>query len=232
MPPGPPALLRSLKQLGLTALATSVLLVGGCASGPEEATAPVPPAPARAKPGPTGIQPGEKLDVFVMEDDSFSGSYSVRSTGDIIVPKLGRVQVGNLSAQGAEKVLSRELEKNTLTKATVLIDRATPASNNGPAGRPAGTEVFLSGKISRPGRYSLVGIGNNPPTFHQAVLQAGGCSRFAYKKKAHVLRRGADGKLYRINADLIAIESGAVPDVPLLPGDIVVVPEKKVDFGL
>lgn len=221
---------------GITSLALALLSSCGKTPvntdlGPVEAEAsPAPAAPL--KPGPTGIQPGETLDVFVMEDDSFSGRYQVRSTGHIIIPKVGRVKVEGLSAAGAEKQLARELEKNKLKSATVLVDRAIPATKPERLGKPTGTEVFLSGKVSRPGRYTITAIGNSPPTVHQAILQAGGCSRFAHKKKAHVLRRIEDGRLQRIDADLLAIESGQTRDVPLASGDIVVVPEKKVDFGL
>ena len=214
------------------------VLLTGCADKTTEfrpgSVAPpfVPPAAPTTPAQPIGIQPGEVLDVFVMEDESFSGSYTVRSTGDIIVPKLGRVKVQSLSAQAVEKELSRVLEKNTLTKATVLVDRAKLVNKPPESAKPAGTEVFLSGKVSQPGRYTLTPIGGRPPTVHQAILQAGGCSRFAHKRRAHVLRRASDGRLHRIDADLIAIESGAARDVPLMTGDIVMVPEKKVDFGL
>lgn len=221
---------------GLTTIARlaplALALLAGCTTppaeqGPVEAVAPVTP-----KAAPTGIQPGETLDVFVMEDDSFSGSYKVRSTGHIIVPKLGRVKVGGMSASEAERVLTSALQDDKLTKATVLVDR--PDLNRG-AGQPdplGGTEVFLSGKVNRPGRYSVTGIGNAPPTVHQTILQAGGCSRFAHKAKVYVLRRGGDGMLHRINADLLAIENGTAKDVPVVPGDIIVVPEKVVDLGL
>jgi protein involved in polysaccharide export with SLBB domain len=206
----------------------------GCTNTPVEPGPEVPVAPVAAKPGPPeGIQPGETLDVFVMEDDSFSGTYKVRSTGHIIVPKLGRVKVGGLSASGAESALTEMLTANKLTKATVLVDRADLART--PGSRPTefgGTEVFISGKVNHPGRYSVTGIGNAPPTVHQAILQAGGCGRFAHQSKVHVLRRSAGGLLRRIDADLPAIESGSARDVPLAPGDIIVVPEKKVDFGL
>lgn len=168
--------------------------------------------------------------MFVMEDDSFSGSYRVRSTGDVIIPKLGRVRVGGMSASGAEAAIAKILQEDKLTTATVLVDRPDFGTADSPVA--AGTEVFLSGKVSRPGRYQIQGIGNSPPTVHQAILQAGGCSRFANKPQVHVLRRGSNGSLHRINANLEAIESGAMKDVPLAPGDIVMVPEKMIDFGL
>jgi len=218
----------ALARLALLAL---MALLAGCTKTPVS-TGPAPPVtPMPVKPAPQGIQPGESLDVFVMEDDSFSGSYKVRSTGDLIIPKLGRVRVGGMSASGAEQAIAAVLTANKLTKATVLVDRPDVSGGPDRAAAPGSTEVFLTGKVNRPGRYSISGIGNAPPTVHQAILQAGGCSRFANKAKVHVLRRASDGMLRRIDADLLAIESGTGRDVPLGTGDIVVVPEKTVDLG-
>jgi len=184
------------------------------------------------KSNPDAIRPGELLDVFVMEDDSFSGRYQVRSQGDIIVPKLGRVRVGGMSVASAEASLKRALEKSQLKSPTVILDRAIVPGTQEAQAAGSGVEVFLSGKVVHPGRYTVTGVAESPPTVHQAVLQAGGCSRFAYKRKAHILRKTPDGRLSKIDTDLQAIEDGEASDVPLAPGDIIVVPEKKIDFGI
>lgn len=242
MPSDRPARCHTSRARRFPVVATALVALAwltGCSKAPVQTVEQVPvPAPRQpARQAPEGIQPGEKLDVFVMEDDSFSGSYEVRSTGDIIVPKLGRVKVGGMSAAGAEEVLTQKLQQDKLTQATVLVDRPALGRSQDPGGglllpELAGTEIFISGKVSRPGRYSVTGINGAPPTVHQAILQAGGCARFAHQSKVHVLRRGSDGLLRRIDANLLAIESGAARDIPLAPGDIVVVPEKKVDLGL
>jgi polysaccharide export outer membrane protein len=212
-------------------------LLPGCSDPPLDDGGMIEPGspvgqPRPSPPPPSGLRPGDVVDVFVMEDEAFNGSYQIRSRGDIIVPKLGRVQIGGLSVASAEKALKRELEKNQLTKATVILDRATIPDESPAAEGGIETEVFLSGKVSHPGRYTITGVAGAAPTVHQAVLQAGGCSRFAYKRKAHILRKSPDGRLARIDTDLLAIESGLAKDIPLSSGDIIVVPEKKVDFGL
>ncbi|MFT4549630.1 MAG: protein involved in polysaccharide export with SLBB domain [Pseudoalteromonas tetraodonis] len=184
------------------------------------------------KPTPGSILPGEQLDVFVMEDDSFSGRFQVRSSGHIIVPKLGRVKVGGLSIASAESSLKRALEESQLKEATVILDRAAVPGAENDLGDGSGVEILLSGKVAHPGRYTVSGIGDQPATILRAIIQAGGCSRFAYKKKVHILRRSDDGRLVRIDADLLAIETGQARDITLAPGDIIVIPEKKVDFGI
>jgi protein involved in polysaccharide export with SLBB domain len=216
-------------RAGLLCLVTLTVFTG--CEPPSSGDDHIPVIPATPPPsGPTGIQPGESLDIFVMEDDSFSGTFDVRSTGHVIMPKLGRVKVGGLSAAGAESAIKNALEGNILTQATVLVDR--PSVGNAQQPQIGGVEIFLSGKVTRPGRYRIVGIGGAQPTVHQAILQAGGCSRFAHRAQTHILRRKKDGTLGRINADLEAIETGRSRDVALATGDIVVVPEKMIDFGL
>lgn len=226
--------IRAIAFCGLFSLS---LLLSSCGGDPvEDDGAYVDPAiigdPEPRPPADT-IRPGELLDVFVLEDESFGGRYQVRSSGHLILPKLGRVNVGGMSISAAESSVKRSLEKSQLKEATVILDRAiTPEAGDPAADGSGGVEVFLTGKIANPGRYTIVGVGNSRPTVHQAILQAGGFSRFAYKKKTHILRRGADGRLARIDADLFAIEAGEARDIPLASGDIIVVPEKAVDFGI
>ena len=137
-----------------------------------------------------------------------------------------------MSLTSAENTLKRELEKTHLNVATVIIDRPGEIGAETAAAEGSGIQVFLRGKVSRPGRYTVAPVGERPPTVLEAILQAGGPTRFAYKKKAYILRRTSDGRLSRIDTDLLAIESGRAKDVPIATGDIIVVPEKKWDVGL
>ena len=128
------------------------------------------PAPrvGPTKEAPTGIQPGERIELTVMEDDSFSGSYIVRDRGNITIPKLGRVKVGGLSAAAAESAVRRQLVPAQLPKATVFIDRSVKGIANGAAAESLGTQIFLRGKVVRPGRYTVTGVDGEVPTVYQA----------------------------------------------------------------
>ena len=39
------------------------------------------------------LQIGDEIEVFVLEDTSFNGVFTVRPSGDIIMPKVGRISL-------------------------------------------------------------------------------------------------------------------------------------------
>jgi protein involved in polysaccharide export with SLBB domain len=174
------------------------------------------------------IMPGEILNVYVLNDDSFTGRYQVLQGGEIVLRKVGRVQVGGMSIVGAEAAVKQSLS-GQLANAKVVVARSF--SDSGSPGSTSQIEVFLSGKVSKPGKMNIPYDGGPLPTVHQTILQAGGFTRFAHKKKVHILRKGGDGKLIRIPTDIMAIENGEVVDVALAGGDIIVVPEKTFGVG-
>jgi protein involved in polysaccharide export with SLBB domain len=177
------------------------------------------------------LRPGDTVELFVLDNDEFSGRYLVRSDGSIILRRVGRVMVGSLSPKAAEAAVKRALDAGQLTDARVILERSPKAPKEEIGVDGAVVKVFVSGKVLRPGPYQLTSVGGRPPTAYQAVLQAGDCIRFAQKSKVHVLRQTGDGKYSKIAADLAAIESGEIEDVILLNGDTVVVPEKTIGFG-
>ncbi len=177
------------------------------------------------------LRPGDTVELFVLDNDEFSGRYLVRTDGSIILRRVGRVMVGNLSPKAAEGAVKRALDAGQLTDARVILEKGVGLPKPGTSGDISVVRVFVSGKVSRPGPYELTPVGGRPPTVYQAVLQAGDCIRFAQKSKVHVLRKSADGRYSKIPADLAAIESGETEDVILLNGDTVVVPEKTIGFG-
>jgi len=224
------SLMKGIKPVASVVLATVLLvLLPSCDKPPKEPDEPpiLPPLDPVKKVDLSKIQPGEKVEVYVLEDDTFNGEYNVSSRGHIIVPRIGRVKVGGLTTEGAEYAVKRSLEKDQLTTAKVILERLTPPSSGDPTADNS-IEGNLSGKVLRPGKYRLVGIAGSRPSAYQAVLQAGGCTRFANKKKAYILRRSADGRYIRIPVDLLAIEKGEAPDVFMAPGDTLHVPEKRV----
>lgn len=95
---------------------------------------------------------------------------------------------------------------------------------------PAGAEhvIYLTGNVKRPGTQQF-----NPGdhlSVYAAILQSGGFARFADLKKVYVLRPSDDGSKVRIPVNIVAIQRGQQPDVPLEGNDIVVVPEKFFSF--
>lgn len=172
---------------------------------------------------PYKVQIGDSVDVFVLEDDSFNGVFSVRPSGDIIMPKVGRIQLLGLALAESEGRIRQALEANHLRKATVIVDPGTRGQAD------SGLVVRTSGSIVQTGRITLKPLGGNPFTAYQAVVEAGGFKPFANKKKGYILRQTING-VVRIAVNFEAIESGKLDDPLIIAGDCIVVPQKA--FGL
>ncbi|WP_395731839.1 polysaccharide biosynthesis/export family protein [Prosthecobacter sp.] len=170
------------------------------------------------------IQIGDLIDMFVLEDNSFNGSYIIRPSGDIIVPKLGRVGIQGLTLSEAEARIKSTLQANHLKLATVIVD---PGMRGETAA--GGLTLRLSGETMQSGRVTVRPLGDAPVSAYQAVIDAGGFKPFAGKKKAYILRNSPSG-VQRINVNFEAVETGRASDPVVQEGDCIVVPKKM--FGL
>jgi protein involved in polysaccharide export with SLBB domain len=184
------------------------------------------------------VKTGDTLELFVEEDDAFNGTYPVREQGDIIIPSVGRIQVAGLSMGSAGERIRTELEVRHLKKATVLLDRvgraavapesAAPRAPAAPAA-PKLT-VYMNGKVSRPGQHKVALPASGKVGVYEAILMAGGMTRFADPAGVHLLRNDSGGKKHKIPVNISNIENGLEVDPPIGDGDIVVVPEKVFGF--
>ncbi len=173
------------------------------------------------------VKIGDQLDVFVLEDKSFNGSFGVRETGEIILPQFGRVLVQGLTLAEVELAVKRQLEKTQLKLATVIVD---PSSRIASADQPImGTVVRVSGRVVVPGRITVPQLGGNVVTAFQAVNEAGGTLPFADKKRSYILRPSGVS-VRKIPLNLQLIEDGSAIDIPIYDGDTIVVPPKVVGF--
>lgn len=78
--------------------------------------------------GDSAIEAGDMVHVFVLEDESLSGSYRVDANGWISIPRLGAVQLRGKELPGAERELKRQLEADPLKQATVMVERSSKAA--------------------------------------------------------------------------------------------------------
>ena len=83
---------------------------------------------------------------------------------------------------------------------------------------------YLTGSVKRQG-YAALGP-NDRLSVYAGILQNGGFARFANLKRVYILRATEDGTKARLPINIVGIQKGLQPDVPLQPNDIVVVPEK------
>lgn len=215
-----------LKSSAVALFAVSFLGLASCNTtndgNPVGIPAPLPPSSIPGS-GAYRIQVGDLIDVFVLEDSAFNGDFVVRSSGDIIMPKVGRVGVQGLSLTEAEARIKQTLQANQLRQATVIVD---PGSRGEAAG---GLTVRMSGEIMQTGRVTVKPLGDAPVSAYQAVVDAGGFKPFGNRKKSYILRNSPGG-VVRIEVNFEAIEAGKADDPAMQEGDCIVVPKKM--FGL
>lgn len=170
------------------------------------------------------VQVGDKLEIYVLEDESFNGIYTVRDGGHIIFPRVGRVQVAGKSLSAAEAEIKATFQVNILRTATVILERHGSRKESGPTG-PTAVTVYLSGQVENPGPIAVPYINGMPPTAYQAIVHGGGALPFAKLSKTYLIRNTGTGR-QRIDLNLSDVGKGKSQDVPIQPGDILVVPAK------
>ena len=163
------------------------------------------------------ILPGESIEVFVAEDETFHQVYAVRQGGYIIMPHVGRVSVAGLNLAGAEKVIKDALSVDQIKNATVMVER--------PQGGSIGAEpvIYLAGEFIRPGAWKIpIGLS---PTLVTTILRSGGLTQSADLTKVRLLRLvGGQSMAEEINVQAILNGSGLPSDITLQNGDVVMVP--------
>jgi protein involved in polysaccharide export with SLBB domain len=227
------ALVRCL--LGTASIALTLTFFISCSNnsrlvqpGPEDFLQPAISAERVFTPT-TPLKPGDNIEIYVTEDPSYNGSKVIRREGHILLPGFGRFHIAGLSPSQAEAKLKAELEKSKLREATVIIDRVVEVSE-GTIDPSRRILVYLTGKVARPGQHALIVEPGKSMGIYQAIMISGGMDRFANPKKAYVVRTTREDFKRNIALNLEMIATGESPDLPVHPGDVVVVPEKTFGF--
>jgi polysaccharide export outer membrane protein len=224
-------MLRTLHLLRLLALASAILLARP-ADGQTgtNVTARVPPLPK----GATTVdyhkyllKPGDKVTLRVVESRDEPVVLTVSQGGEIEVPYLGRRLVMGKTMPQVEAELKTEYEKDLYHRATVQISIDT--INELPQERTI-RRIYVTGQVGVQGAQEIPE--NETYTVSKAILRAGGLAPFANGRKVRVVRKGQDKKEEQITVDILSIlEDGKVEnDVELQPDDLIIVPEKLINW--
>ncbi len=146
----------------------------------------------------------------------------VTDRADLTRVKVMRV-VANKSLVEEEDVAQILEGKGGLTSDLTLSDGDVVIISAG-----AANFIFVTGCVAHPGSQYM--RGGDHLTAYSAILNAGGFGRFADLKRVYVLRASPDGTKVRIPVNIVAIQHGHEPDLPLTGGDILIVPEKFFSF--
>src|SRR5215469_805503 len=196
------AVASMLAAAGLLAQATSK-----SAGTPAQAPGQQPAAAANADAS-YRIGPQDVLRIDVWKETEISRSVPVRPDGKISLPLLNDVQAAGLTAMELANVISEGLKKFiTSPQVTVTVTEINSR------------RVYVTGEVTRPGAFALLPA----MTALQGVTSAGGFTQFANPKKIYVLRN-ENGKQVKHPFNYKAVLDGKAEDIPLQPGDTIVVP--------
>jgi polysaccharide export outer membrane protein len=167
------------------------------------------------------IQPGDRLQVSVLEDETLNRELLVTPDGRISVPLAGTIQVAGRTVDTIEGVIADRLASNFAVRPSVFVALTSvdPAAGLFP--------VFVLGEVANPGRIEV----ETGTTLLQALALAGGPDRFAATKRIQLRRTDpstGQERLYLFN--FTAVERGAAirSMIALREGDVVLVPERRL----
>ena len=161
------------------------------------------------------IGPGDSLHVFVFQNEELSVTVPVRPDGKISTPLVeDMVAVGKTPSQ-----LARDIEKSLSEyvkspKVNVVVMGAMSIYS----------QVKVIGQVKTPQSLPF----RDGMTVLDAVLAVGGLGQFAAGNRAHLVRT-ENGKQTEIKVKLDALVNNGdmTQNLPLKPGDVLVVPESR-----
>lgn len=154
------------------------------------------------------IGPQDILRIDVWKEPEITRTIPVRPDGKISLPLLNDVQAAGLTAMQLAGVIRDALTKYITTpQVTVTVSEINSR------------RVFVTGEVAKQGALPLLpGM-----TALQAMASAGGFTQFSKPTKIYILRT-TDGKQEKIPFNYKEVVKGKSPDIPLLAGDVIVVP--------
>lgn len=168
----------------------------------------IPQAIAQA-PGDYVLGPGDVLELAVFGEPDLSRAATVRSDGRVTIPLLGELIVAGLTTHQLTQLVRDGLRlyiKNPIVSVTLTTARPS--------------FIYLIGAgVGRPGPYQM----QAGWTVLDAITTAGGLTPRAAPKKAALVRRGLPAPV-PLNLDQLLQGGQSTANLPLEPGDVILVP--------
>lgn len=172
------------------------------------------------------IQPGDTLQIEVLEDPSLNRSVLVLPDGTISFPFAGSVRASGRSAGQVGDAITSGIASNFATEPNVFVTVATLRERATGTG-PARIDVYMMGEIATPGEKKMA----RGTTLIQALAETGGFTKFAATKRIllrRIDRRTGKQTVSRINYKAIADGAAVGNDIVLRDGDVIIVPERRL----
>jgi len=146
------------------------------------------------------LLPGEKIKVTVFGEDRLTGEYQIDPGGYVSLPLAGTVKAAGLSKPQLEQSLTKKFQGEYLRdpKVTVEVSGFRP--------------FYILGEVTKPGEYPY----SSGLDVLSAIALAGGSTYRANRSTILIKHSGESGfKEYPLS-----------PSIPILPGDLIRLPER------
>jgi len=177
--------LRHIVPSAFTALSALLLAFASFSCESPETYTPIPAEAYSARPSGT-LAAGDVIRVSYPGAPELNTTQKVQANGKVSLPTIGDVTAQGKSVATLQSQLTG-LYQSHLQNPTVLV--AVEAAASG---------VYVSGEVTRPGKVPL----DRPMTAFDAIMEAGGFTKFANPKQVVVVRtKGGKVERYALNLD-------------------------------
>ena len=172
------------------------------------------------------VQPGDALQVEVLEDPNLNRTVLVLPDGTISFPLVGSVPASGRSIDALKSSLASALASNFNTPPTVFVSIASlsPTTAVGTIVAPT-IDIFVMGEVNTPGKI----LATPGVTVLQALAEAGGLNAFAAQKRIELRRADSEtGVMTRYLYNYKGTGKSIKGSTVLNPGDVIVVPSRRL----
>lgn len=153
------------------------------------------------------------LEISVLQPEKIVNTATVAPDGAISFPYIGNIYVKGMTLSQLQETIQQKLADGYMKYPVVTVVLKESRSR----------KFFVYGEVVKPGTYSL----EENMTVLKAISISGGFTKYGSSSKVKILRQNKSKPGYeKIKIDIKALMSGDTEeDLPLRPGDIIVVSE-------
>jgi polysaccharide export outer membrane protein len=160
------------------------------------------------------LRPADIVQVNVYQEDDMGAKARLEKDGTILLPLLGKVQIGGKNLEDASKAIRDLLAKDYLVNPQVSVTVAEYAKRR----------FIVLGQVQRPGSYEMPN--EESLNLLQAIAMAGGYTRIGAPGKVTVQRVVNDEpKTFKLDAEAMSKDKN-VKQFDIMPDDTITVGER------
>ncbi len=168
------------------------------------------------------VQPGDTLQIEVLEDSSLNRTVLVTPDGRIAFPFAGSVRASGRTVDQIRRNVIAGIQDSFAAEPTVFV---SVMALNPEEDEPETINVYFMGEVNTPGLREV----EPGTTFLQGLSQAGGFTSFAATKRVQLRRTNhhtGEQSLSTINYKALSQGAGLSRSIILRDGDVILVPER------